>query len=207
MEAVRSLDVAAAPVAAEAPEARIGPNAVIQLAAALRARLGKDGGRRVFAVAGHLELFHEPPQEMVAEATAAALYRALFSVLPAELAADVAADAGTRTADYVLANRIPMMAQRVLKTLPVTVAGPLLLKAITRNAWTFAGSGQVRTQSCGHRFTVEITANPMAMPGCAWHQAVFQRLFSVLVSPDVTVRHPSCCHDGATLCRFEITAA
>ena len=207
MEAARSLDVAAAPVAAEALEARIGPNAVIQLAAALRARLGQEGGRQVFAVAGHLELFHQPPQEMVAEATAAELYRALFSVLPAEIAADVAADSGTRTADYILANRIPMMAQRVLKTMPVTLAGPLLLKAIARNAWTFAGSGQVRTESCGRHFAVEITANPMAMPGCAWHQAVFQRLFSVLVAPEITVRHPACCHEGARSCRFEIFAS
>ena len=207
MEAARSFDVSTAPAAAEAPEARIGPNAVIQLEAALNARLGREGGRRVFAIAGHLDLFHQPPQEMVAEATAAALYRALFSVLPAELAADVAADAGTRTADYILANRIPMMAQRFLKTLPVTLAGPLLLKAIASNAWTFAGSGQVRTESDGRRFTVEIADNPMAMPGCAWHQAVFQRLFSVLVAPHVTVRHPACCHEGARSCRFEIFAS
>ncbi len=207
MEVARSLDVSAVASAPAGEDARIGPNAVIQLAAALRARFGKGGGRQVFAVAGHLPLFHQPPQEMVEEATAAALYRALFAVLPAEIAADVAADAGTRTANYVLANRIPMMAQRLLKTMPVTLAGPLLLKAIARNAWTFAGSGQVRTESCGRHFAVEIAANPMAMPGCAWHQAVFQRLFAVLVAPEITVRHPRCCHEGARSCRFEIFAS
>ena len=206
MEAARSVAVSTALPAPTGEDARIGPNAVIQLAATLRARQGEAGARPVFAAAGFLPLLDELPEEMVAETTAAALYDALFAVLP-DHAADVAADAGTRTADYVLANRIPMMAQRLLKTLPVTLAGPLLLKSIARNAWTFAGSGQVTTESCGRRFAVEIAANPMAMPDCVWHQAVFRRLFSVLVSPKVSVSHPSCCDDGAMLCRFEITAA
>ena len=206
MEAARSLAVSAAPPALAGEVARIGPNAVIQLAVALRARIGEEDARQVFAAAGVLPLLDELPEEMVLETTAAALYDALFAVLPHH-ALTVAEESGTRTANYILANRIPWVAQQLLKTLPATLAGPLLLNAIARNAWTFAGSGQVATESCGRRFAVEIADNPMAMPGCVWHQAVFRRLFAVLVSPQVSVSHPSCCDDGATLCRFEITAA
>ena len=118
----------------------------------------------------------------------------------------MAGEAGTRTAAYVLANRIPKAAQALLKSLPAPLAGPLLLKAIARNAWTFAGSGRVRTAARGRRFVVEIAANPLAMPGCVWHLAVFEGLFSALVAPRVSVSHPLCCHDGAALCRFEIAA-
>jgi len=198
---------------ANQPASRVGPNAVIQLAGALRDRLGQHATEDLFRHAGLQHFLIDPPGGMVAERLAARLFECLFADLPAATAAAVAAEAGTRTADYILANRIPTLAQSVLRALPPALAGPLLLAAIAKNAWTFAGSGRVRIDSArgksgnsrgGPCWVIEIADNPLAMPGCAWHGAVFRRLFEVLVSPAVAVRHPACCHAGAVACRFEI---
>ena len=47
-----------------------------------------------------------------------------------------------RTGDYLLAHRIPKPVQALLKRLPAPLAARVLLAAITRHAWTFAGSGR-----------------------------------------------------------------
>ncbi|WP_420346313.1 bacteriochlorophyll 4-vinyl reductase [Pelagibius sp.] len=189
------------------PASRVGPNAVIQLAAALRDRLGKQATDELFTRAGQHRYLVDPPGDMVDERVAAGLFECLFADLPAATAAAVAAEAGRRTADYILANRIPGPAQTLLKSLPPTFSAPLLMAAIAKNAWTFAGSGRVRTGTISTRrpsWVIEIADNPLAMPGCAWHGAVFKRLFQVLVAGDASVRHPQCCHAGAPTCRFEI---
>lgn len=140
---------------------------------------------------------------MVREAVVADLFEALFLRLPETDAKDVAAEAGRRTADYILANRIPGAAQSILKALPAPLAAPLLLAAIAKHAWTFAGSGRF-TARYGAPLIVEIAANPLSMPGCVWHRAVFERLFRSLAAPRADVRHTRCCRTGEPLCRFEI---
>jgi divinyl protochlorophyllide a 8-vinyl-reductase len=40
------------------------------------------------------------------------------------------------------------------------------------------------------------------MPVCAWHAAVFRRLFQVLVSPAATAIETSCEASGDDRCRF-----
>lgn len=199
--------VALAPAKA-GPEPRrcVGPNAVIQLAAALREGFGEAVAERVFSQAGLAQSLIEPPAEMVDEAAVARLFRALFAALPAVQAERAAAEAGLRTARYLLANRIPGPARLALKTLPAPLAADFLLRAISRNAWTFAGSGQVRVHA-GAPSVIEIQANPLAMPGCPWHIGVFEGLFRALVAPDASVYHPQCCFAGAAACRFEIGRA
>ncbi len=187
----------------DAPDARIGPNAVIQLGAALCDRLGLPEAETVFRHAGLRHMLTEPPAAMVDQQAVVALYDSLFARLPIDVASPIAAEAGRRTADYLLANRIPGFVQVVLKALPASLAGPPLLAAIKRNAWTFAGSGRVETRA-GSPSVIEIADNPLAMPGCVWHGAVFQRLFSALVAPQARVSHPRCRRDGGALCRFEI---
>ena len=182
---------------------RVGPNAVIQLGAALRARLGAHTTRAVFAGAGLQAMLERPPAGMVEQAEAAALFASLFARLPRDLADEIAARAGLLTAEYVMRHRIPRAARLVLKTLPAALAAPLLLGAIRRHAWTFAGTGRVATQA-GVPCLIEIADNPLAMPGCAWHAAVFERLFRSLVSPHARVAQRLCCHAGAPVCRFEI---
>ncbi len=180
---------------------RVGPNAIIQLGAALRDRLGEEAAQRVFAGAGLQHMLADPPQDMVDQHHVAALNGALFDLLPAADARSLAAEAGRRTGNYILAHRIPGPAQAVLKALPPRFAARLLLRAIARSAWTFAGSGHFSYRP-GSPSILEIDANPLAMPGCVWHVAVFERLFSELVAKTVAVTHTQCCRDGAPRCRF-----
>ena len=123
------------------PTGLVGPNAVIQLAAALSDAYGPKVARAVFSEAGFSHLFDELPETMIDETVPAALMTQLWrNLTPAEAHA-VAAEAGRRTADYVIANRIPRFARWLLKVAPPRLAAPLLLKAIHSNAWTFVGSG------------------------------------------------------------------
>jgi divinyl protochlorophyllide a 8-vinyl-reductase len=182
----------------------IGPNAVTQLVPALM-RQGFDGmAPRVFA--GWLA---EPPSAMVDERLVASLHRALRAGLPPEQAALVMAEAGRLTADYLLAARIPGLAQAILKRLPASLSASLLVGAIKAHAWTFAGSGRFSARS-GTPLILEITNNPLcagehgAAPVCSWHAAVFRRLFEVLVSRDVRVDEIDCEARGDGACRFSI---
>ncbi|WP_299622202.1 bacteriochlorophyll 4-vinyl reductase [Pelagibius sp.] len=193
------------PIHAESAPA-VGPNAVIQLGEALRDRLGDRAARDVFAHAGLGHFLANPPSEMVDEDAVRGLFRSLYHLLPSATAAAIAAEAGRRTADYLLANRIPGLARATLRSLPGRLAAPLLLSAIASNAWTFAGSGTLQTRA-GSPSLIEIADNPIAIPGCVWHVAVFKTLFGALVTPDVEVHHPQCCHAGAPSCRFEIAPA
>jgi divinyl protochlorophyllide a 8-vinyl-reductase len=189
---------------ARAEAGLVGPNAVIQLGAALRAASGAvDVAERVFATAGYSRLLHAPPDAMIDEAIPARLFESLWRELPAEDASRIAYDAGRRTGAYVLANRIPAVARVLLRALPARFASTVLLQAIRRNAWTFAGSGTCRVIA-GHPALVIIAHNPLSMPGCAWHVGVFEHLFRALVSEETQVRHSECRMDGVPACRFEI---
>ncbi len=156
----------------------------------------------VFTRAGYPELLDAAPDEMVDEAVPAALFRALWQVLPAESARRVAVEAGRRTADYVIANRIPAAARLALRLAPRALGARLLLRAIERNAWTFAGSGRCET-AARPTYAISIADNPLRMPGCVWHRAVFARLFDRLTAPGAAVVHAACGGTGGA-CRFEI---
>ena len=185
------------------PTAKVGPNAILQLDAVLRTEHHDRWRRDVFYRAGLSRMLLNPPADMVEETAVADLYHALFDRLPAAAARRIAGEAGRLTACYILENRIPKPAQMLLKALPGRWAAPLLLRAIQRHAWTFAGSGEAGI-SMKPVMAFEIAGNPIAMPGCVWHVAVFEELFRRLVAPGVRVDHTSCCRTGASSCRFEI---
>ena len=183
--------------------ARIGPNAVIQLGETLRAHGEIALARRIYQAAGHLDWLSEPPAAMTPQAEVAALHAALQQLAPASAAQAYAAEAGERTGEYLLTHRIPRVARLILRVLPRRPAARLLLKAIERHAWTFAGSGRFVVDPATYSFSIE--HNPLAREGgCVWHEAVFTRLFQRLVSPGIVVRETECCADGAAACRFEI---
>jgi len=184
-------------------DGRVGPNAILQSRAALEALGGADLAGQVFAEAGLAAMLGAPPAGMVAEADAAALHRAIVRVLPPDGALAVARDAGTRTGRYILAHRIPAPVRALLRVLPGPLSSRLLLMAIERHAWTFAGTGRVRARP-GRPMVIEIAGNPLATPGCPWHVAVFETLFRALVAPGARVTHPECGARGGALCRFEI---
>lgn len=183
--------------------ARVGPNSVTQLIAALDAAGEERLKARVFHNAGCGRYLDAPPSEMVPEHEPAFLHRALIDLAVPEKAAVIAVDAGRRTGDYVIANRIPAPARAVLKASPARIAAPMLAKAIARHAWTFCGSGAVAVRKAGGRvLEIRIDDNALATPGCPWHKAVFETLFRRLASPRAIVEHPECMANGDSACRF-----
>lgn len=192
-----------------AGESRIGPNAILQVAAALRAAAGEEAARRVFAAAGLEAWLDHPPERMVPESAVAALHQALRAELDAAQARHVLQDAGVRTGDYVLAWRIPAPVRTLLRLLPPPLSGPLLLRAIERNAWTFVGSGTFSYRR-GRPCLLEIRDNPVVageraeQPVCHWHASVFERLFQALVNRRSQVREVECAAAGGEACRFEL---
>lgn len=190
--------------------ARIGPNAIIQTGMALRAYGGAGFEHDVFVRAGLAGYVTDVPQHMIDEAEAISLFEVIYhnAGLCLDDANAIMRDAGLRTGDYILANRIPKPAQRVLKILPKPLAARALLSAIGKHSWTFAGSGRFSSHY-GRPLVIEIARNPLAFPGCHWHRAVFERLFGTLVSSSVHVSQTSGCAKGCnqacSVCRFEIS--
>jgi divinyl protochlorophyllide a 8-vinyl-reductase len=203
--------VTAAPAGTGAmhPAGRIGPNAVNRVAEVLRACLGGAGTQHLFERAGLGPMLAEPPEEMVDEADVARLHHELRESLGHGMALRVARAAGTRTADYLLAHRIPRPVQWLLKLLPPAAAAAVLLSAIRRHAWTFAGSGRFEAQA-GWPVRLSIHDNPLCRgehtegPACGYFAATFERLFRVLVSPHAEVVETACEACGDDACRFEI---
>lgn len=144
---------------------------------------------------------------MIPEGDAIRLHQGLRRAAP-EQAPVLARDAGQGTADYILAHRIPPMAQNVLRKAPAFVSAPVLARAIARHAWTFAGSGQFR---CLSPWRFEIADNPLVRGErsdtclCYWHAAVFERLYQSIVGPSCRCRELSCCAQGrGARCVFEL---
>ena len=120
----------AAPHAAPTPDAVVGPNAVVQLAAALRAAGGEAAALSAFDAACADGLLDTPPDAMVDEGIPRRLFAVVTDTWPAVEAAAILGDAGERTADYLLANRIPRTAQTLLRRLPAPLSARALLAAI-----------------------------------------------------------------------------
>lgn len=191
------------------PDARIGPNAILQTITVLDRIEGRSTRDLVMQRAG----VAVPPATagMLPEADCAAVHRALRRFLP-ERADALLRQSGLATGDYILRHRIPRPVQFVLRVLPRAVAAHLLARAIRQHAWTFAGSGAFRVLP-GKPLTFELSNNPLIRgetsqgPMCHWHVAVFERLFSALVWRDVAVCETTCEAAGDATCRFEIRPA
>ncbi|MGD0105595.1 MAG: bacteriochlorophyll 4-vinyl reductase [Rhodopila sp.] len=187
----------------------IGPNAVTQLIGALKLAGLDRLAAPIFQAAGEGAWLTDPPSVMVDERRVAGLHQAVRAVLPRPDADAVMTEAGMLTADYLLVNRIPWLVQIVMKRLPAWLAARILVLAIRAHAWTFAGTGRFRAKM-GSPIILEIEGNPLchgertSAPVCAWHAAVFQQLFAVLVSPSTTVVETACEARGDACCRFVI---
>jgi divinyl protochlorophyllide a 8-vinyl-reductase len=188
-----------------AAQARIGPNAVLQHLPVLDAEIGEALRHALLYRAG----IDVPPPDagMLPEEDVARLHNAVRLFLP-DRAARIQRAAGLATGDYILAHRIPLLAQRLIRVLPSALGARLLSSAIAKHSWTFAGSGTFRV--LGHAPLVfEIVGNPLAVgraegPICEWHVAVFERLFGALVWPNVRVVERACAAAGDAACQFEI---
>ena len=187
----------------------IGPNAITRVAESLQAQLGRELTAEVFASAGLTAYLARPPTEMVDETEVSRLHHALRQELGDRVAGSVAREAGERTANYLLAHRIPATVQRVLKCLPPALACRVLLAAIRKHAWTFAGSGEFTAQA-GQPVRLTLRNNPLCVgqrsdePVCDFYAATFERLFRVLVHPQATATETACEARGDDACRFEL---
>jgi divinyl protochlorophyllide a 8-vinyl-reductase len=189
---------------------RIGPNAIIRVAEAL-AHVADDAAvRAVFDSPDLRPYLVDPPDAMVPEAHVTGLQRRLREQLADATARAVNLEAGRRTGDYLLAHRIPRPAQALLKRLPGILASRLLLRAIGRHTWTFAGSGDVEL-SPGPPVRITIAGCPLCRelrderPVCDYYASTFERLYRELVAPTAQARELACLAQGAPACVFEVS--
>lgn len=186
--------------------ARVGPNAITQLASVLDREAGREARLDLFLAAG--VGLPAPGEGMVPEGDVARLHHAVRQAY-GERAPDLLDRAGDAVGSYLLANRIPAAAKAVIRVLPKPLGERALTAAILKHGWTFAGSGRVEVAARGP-LTLCVAANPFVAldhaiePQCHWHRAVFRRLYATLVWPDARVTETACCACGDPACRFEV---
>lgn len=170
------------------PGALIGPNAVLKAVEVMKERLGPSETAAILADA---QIDRLPSgAHMIPEIEALRLHRwlALHDPLGAFV---IAEEAGARTADYIIAHRIPRAAGWLLRRLPPGLAAPLLMAAIRKHAWTFVGAGAFKPEGAW-RFTIDRTGadDSLPVPGSLfhWYAAVFTRLYRQLVAADCRCR-------------------
>ncbi len=184
-------------------EPRIGPNAVLQTLRALD-ELAPAERAEVEARAA-LEPFEEG---MIPERFFVRLIRATREVLPRRRAEAVLRRAGELTADYVRSHRIPAPIRATLAGLPAFMAMPLLLQAIERHAWTFAGAGTFGSEGKILLLDGAPTARPESGApstgcSCAYYEGAFEGLLR-LAARGVHVTERACQASGAAKCQFHI---
>jgi len=193
---------------------RIGPNAIIQVAAAMGDRLGRARTEPwLMQATGYT--YNSLPSEMIDEREAQALIHTLLAQVGPRLTADLLREAGHRTGDYLLANRIPRVAQWAIRAAPKTVGLRLLLDAMRKNAWTFAGSGQFvisRDAATGTSRVPDLIFESCPMcrdlhesqPMCDFYGGTFERLIRALVARFASVQEVECMAQGHPHCRFTL---
>ncbi len=192
-----------------APGGRIGPNAIIQTCAELAARPGASDTDTILRDAGIPWAANAPPSEMVSEEDVRRLFLAVERCQPAA-APHLLHAAGHRTARYLLANRIPRPVQWLLRCLPARQAARVLLSAIGRNAWTFAGTGTFSSEVSGHRAIVRIEGCPIcrgvrsARARCDFYAGTFDGLAGTLLGRHGRAREVTCMAKGDPACTFVI---
>jgi divinyl protochlorophyllide a 8-vinyl-reductase len=190
-------------------EARIGPNAIIRVGEALVAMQGRGVAADVFAAAGLSQALRDPPQGMVPEAQVTRLHTALRGMLGVATARAVGAEAGRRTAHYLLGYRVPRPLVLLLPRLPAWLSARVLLSAVSRHSWTFAGSAAFSARAAR---PVEIGLAGCAIcrgahepgPLCDYYGETLAGLFRALVSRDCEALQTSCSASGASACRFAL---
>jgi divinyl protochlorophyllide a 8-vinyl-reductase len=181
----------------------VGPNAILQTDQALAELHGQQLADAVFRRAG-IASDRRRLSEMVDAGIVRSLNQAIRESLPGPEAISVMRRAGEHTGRYILANRIPRKAMLLLEALPRVISPHLLVMAIRRHSWTFAGTSQVTVEHGWRRATISIFDNPIAFGPCTWHAAVFRTLLEPLAGKTLVVAEDDCCAHGKKSCRFII---
>lgn len=182
----------------------IGPHAVIHAVDVMREKLAADTFNAVLRDARLTSL---PTGEcMIPEIEALRIHRWLALKEPIACF-EIAEESARRTADYIIANRIPSPAAQLLKLLPPSLSAWLLMKAIRAHAWTFIGAGKFIVHD-RWSFTIDRSdADDPVMPPESlfrWYAGVFSELFRLLVAVDCECRSAPSQSERTSVRRYHI---
>jgi divinyl protochlorophyllide a 8-vinyl-reductase len=183
---------------------QMAPQMALDLLDAVGTRLGPAARAAIEAQSGFTRA--PGPKQPLQQDRVHDLHRALRQTYP-EAAPDIMWLAGTATAEGLIAHQLSGRAQSMLSSGPWTIAAWLLGRWAKQNSWTFAGSAQF-TPVNGLEFA--LTDNPLIRgetadrPMCHYHEALFGRLFQLLVDPNLVCREIACQANGAPSCRFVV---
>jgi divinyl protochlorophyllide a 8-vinyl-reductase len=188
---------------------KIGPNSIIQTVRALQDFYGQKKAVEILEQGGQGHVLTRELNEMIDEQDFIALAKMLYSQLGVDDTLPLLRRSGNLTGEYVLANRIPKPVQRLIKFLPLPLRLKVLLTAIGKSSWTFAGSG---TYSFITRPRPLITINNSIIkqavqakkPVCSYYTGAFETLIKTLVSPRAVIEEVECLAGGSDKCRFVV---
>ena len=106
-------------------------------------------------------------------------------------------------------DRIPRAAQLRLPLLRPRLALRILLKAVERHGWTFAGLFAWKATPEG--FELTLLNNPVSrtiradQPVCDYYAATFKTLFRGLAGSSTRVEETACSAKGDAACMFRVT--
>jgi divinyl protochlorophyllide a 8-vinyl-reductase len=181
---------------------RIGPNSIIQTVTALEATYGKKKSEAMLRKIGQGYLVGNLPKEMVEEAKFHSLVLALQKEIGDTATSAILKESGERTARYLLKVRIPGIFQKFLKLLPPRLAFKLFLFAISKNAWTFAGSGEFSyTMNRPPEIMVKVTFPTHQVVG-NFYLGTFTALLQELVNPTTKIKPDIRKENGNIRCHY-----
>jgi divinyl protochlorophyllide a 8-vinyl-reductase len=181
---------------------KIGPNSIIQTVAALEERFGKTEAEAMLTRIGQGHWIGNLPTEMTDESKFHSLVCALEKEIGENRTSGILEESGRRTAAYLLRVRIPGVFQKILKLLPPGPAFSLFLFAISKNAWTFAGSGEF-SYSTGKNpeIVVRVTAPSNPVVG-NFYLGTFEALLEELVNTRTKITATIRQQENSILCTY-----
>lgn len=185
--------------------ARIGPNSIIQTFNALQDRYDESKAKEIFKQAGHEKYIGNLPSAMVPEAEFHALVKTLVAAIGEKASAEILMDSGERTAAYLLRVRIPGIFQSLVKLLPAKMGMKLFLWAISKNAWTFAGSGEF-SYAVNEKPKIQVNVTYPSLPTVAsFYGGTFTHLLRTLINPNTSIRTEAKQRPGSIDCTYWVT--
>jgi divinyl protochlorophyllide a 8-vinyl-reductase len=188
-----------------ASPSKIGPNSIIQTVSALETTYGKNAAEDLLKKIGQGHWIGNLPKEMTEESKFHTLVTALQQEIGEKKTGEILKESGERTAKYLLKVRIPAPFQKLLKMLPPRLAFRLLLFAISKNAWTFAGSGEFSyALTRPPEITVRVTYPTHQVVG-NFYLGTFSALLQELVNLKTEIIADIRRQNGAIRCMYRCT--
>ncbi len=168
-------------------QSKIGPNSIIQTAQSLIDHCGIEVKNKLLDQAGLSKYISELPSEMVSETEFHAFVQVLLEDQGKLMTAEILQDSGERTAVYLLKNRIPGFFQTIVKPLPNKLGLKMLLFAISKNAWTFAGSGQFSYHISNESYIKVVVTHSSNAAVANFYFGTFKRLLGELIDSRIVL--------------------